>query len=235
MHRDGGSLQEPNSQGGNSYHLLRIFPQPFGFAFSPAPSEPPFRPPQGSPLPDRLNLATPPAPSPADPLPMHWYCLHTKPLKEAQIVEYLGQTLALETYFPKLRQSKVIRRVRRVVTRPLFPRYLFCRFDPSLQYRAVRYAPDVIEVVHFGEQPTIVAPGIIDTLRSWAGDSVDVLTVRPPLKIGDTVSITDGPMRGLEAIIVQERSDSDRVAVLLATLQFQAQVLISRSQLERVS
>ena len=57
---------------------------------------------------------------------MHWYCIHTRPQKEARVVAYLA-TLGLETYFPRLKRQKTIRRVRRIVTGPLFPRYPFCR------------------------------------------------------------------------------------------------------------
>lgn len=166
---------------------------------------------------------------------MNWYCIHTKPQKELQTAAYLNETLGLETYFPRLKQQKVIRRVRRAVTRPLFPRYLFCRFDAGLQYRAARYAPDVIDVVRFGDQPAVVDESIVQELRLWAGEGVDIISIQPQLGLGDFVVVTDGPLRGLHAMIVQERDDRDRVAVLLSALECGAQVMISRSQLERAS
>lgn len=165
---------------------------------------------------------------------MNWYCLHTKPQKEEHTALHLEESLGLETYFPRLKRQRVIRRVRRTVLSPLFPRYLFCRFDPALQFRAVRFAPDVIDVVRFGEFPTIVDTGIIDELKTWAGEAVDVISIEPQLCPGDRVVITDGPMRGLQAVIIQQRSDRDRVAVLLAALEFSAQVMINRAQLQRV-
>jgi transcriptional antiterminator RfaH len=165
---------------------------------------------------------------------MNWYCVHTKPLKEQQVATHFHKMLGLEMYFPRLRRQKTIRRVRRVVTSPLFPRYLFCRFDPSLRYRAVRYAPDVIEVVSFGEHPTVVDDGIIEKLKNWAGDAVDVITIQPGLRPGDLVEITDGPMRGLQAVIRHSRNDRDRVTVLLSILECGAKMMINRSQLARV-
>lgn len=164
---------------------------------------------------------------------MHWYCVHTKPTKETLSQRYLGETLGLETYFPKLREVKRIRRVRREVTSPLFPRYLFCRFDSSASYRAVRYAPDVLGVVSFGGTPTIVSDDLIEELRRWAGESLDVVTIRPGLQPGDHVEIVAGPMRGLQAVILHGMRDSERVAVLLTALNFSARAIIDRSQLER--
>jgi transcription antitermination factor NusG len=177
-----------------------------------------------SPTPPRLPEAS---------APLRWYCLHTRPKREEQVATYLRETLSLTPYLPRLKQSRVIRRVRRVQVRPLFPRYLFCQLDLSRHYRAARYAPEVIDVVRFGDRPIEVPLGIIDGLKAWAGEAVDVISIHPPLRVGDEVKITDGPMRGLHAVIVQERGDGERVAVLLATLQCQAQVLIARSQLER--
>lgn len=165
---------------------------------------------------------------------MNWYCIHTRPLKENNVVAYLHETLGLETYFPRLKRQKTIRRVRRVVTGPLFPRYLFCNFDLSVRYRAVRYAPEVIDVVSFGERPAVVDDAMIAELRSWAGEAVDVITIQPSLRPGDQVEITDGPMRGLQAVILNSRNDRDRVTVLLSILECGAQMMISRSQLARV-
>lgn len=165
---------------------------------------------------------------------MNWYCIHTKPTKETLSQRYLGETLGLETYFPKLRETKRIRRVRREVTSPLFPRYLFCRFDPADSYRAVQYAPDVLGVVSFGGTPTIVGSDLIEELRRWAGESLDVVTIRPGLQPGDHVEIVAGPMCGLQAVILHGMRDTERVAVLLTALNFSARTIIDRSALERV-
>ena len=51
---------------------------------------------------------------------MNWYCVHTRPLKEQQVATHFHEMLGLELYFPRLRRQKTIRRVRRVVTSPLF-------------------------------------------------------------------------------------------------------------------
>jgi transcriptional antiterminator RfaH len=165
---------------------------------------------------------------------MNWYCVHTRPAKEFLTTRYLQEVLGIETYFPRLRQRRVIRRIRRVVTSPLFPRYLFCRLDLGVSYRAVRFAPEVIDLVSFGERPAPVSDAMIDELKSWAGDSVDVITLAPCLGPGDRVEITDGPMRGLQAVILHGASESDRVTVLLSILECGAKLMISRSQLVRV-
>lgn len=163
---------------------------------------------------------------------MNWYCIHTKPLKERQVAAFLHERLGLEAYFPRLRREKTIRRVRRVVTSPLFPRYLFCRFDPVSHYRPVRYAPEMTDIVSFGGHPAIVGDAMIAELKSWAGEAVDLISIQLDFRPGDRVEIVDGPMCGLPAVILHN-NNSDRVAVLLSILECGAQLNISRTQLAR--
>jgi transcriptional antiterminator RfaH len=160
-----------------------------------------------------------------------WLCVHTRPRREASAEKYCHESLGFDTYYPRLKHLKTIRRVRRWVVGPLFPRYFFCRLNLAQSFRAVQYAPQVLGVVSFGGRPTVVDETIIDQLKQWAGEAVDVVTVRPGFRPGDLVEISDGPLRGLQAVVLQEMSDRDRVAVLLSTLGCQARLIVSRSQL----
>jgi transcriptional antiterminator RfaH len=165
---------------------------------------------------------------------MNWYCVHTKPQKEAQVATYCRETLQLETYFPRLRQYRTIRRVRKLVTKPLFPRYLFCRFDPGASYRSVRYAPDALDLVRAGDQPAVVADALITELKQWAGDEFDVITLNADFGAGESVEITAGPMRGMSATILHASADRERVTILLSILQHGAQMMIDRAHLRRL-
>jgi transcriptional antiterminator RfaH len=165
---------------------------------------------------------------------MNWFCVHTRPQREKQVVEQLSTLFGVEVYFPRLRLQKTIRRVRRQVTEPLFPRYLFCRFELASNYRAVRYAHDVIDLVSFGPQPAVVSEQLISDLKSWVGED-SLVTAVPMFSCGDRVQIVDGPMQGLQAVILEGRSDSERVAVLLSILGCEARLSIDRRQLAKTA
>jgi transcriptional antiterminator RfaH len=167
-------------------------------------------------------------------LPMNWYCIQTKPQREKQAVQQLRTHLGFEVYFPRLRFQKTIRRVRRQVIEPIFPRYLFCRFDIATSYRAVRYARDVVNLVSLGDQPTVVADDLIHDLKSWASEDY-LVAATPSLSSGDHVHISDGPMQGLQAVILEARNDSERVSVLLSILGCEARLSIDRCQLEKTA
>ena len=160
-----------------------------------------------------------------------WLCVHTHPRKEAGAERYCREVLGLDTYYPRLKRLKTIRRVKRWIVGPLFPRYFFCRLNLAQNLRAVQYAPQVVGVVSFGGRPTLVDDAIIEQLQQWAGEAIDIVTVRPGFHPGDLVEIADGPLRGLQAVVLQDMSDRDRVAVLLSTLGCQARLIVSRSQL----
>jgi transcriptional antiterminator RfaH len=165
---------------------------------------------------------------------VHWFCVYTRPQKEAQVAAYCRSNLGLECYLPRLRQHRTIRRKRQLVTSPLFPRYLFCRFDLGQSCRAVRYAPDALDLVQTGNGPVVVEDSLVDEIRTWAGEGDEIITLKCDLSVGDTVEVSDGPMRGLSATILHVDDARDRVAVLLSILQG-AQLMLSRSQIRRVA
>lgn len=166
--------------------------------------------------------------------PLNWYCVHTKPQREKQAAEQLSTLSNVEVYFPRIRIQKTIRRVRKQVTEPLFPRYLFCRFDLSSNYRAVRYAHEVINLVSFGLQPAVVSETLIHDLQSWVSENSLTLT-KSQFTSGDTVQIASGPMQGLQAVILEGRGDQERVAVLLNILGSEARLTIDRRLLAKTA
>lgn len=164
---------------------------------------------------------------------MNWFAIHTKPRAETLAQTSLTRE-GIETYFPKLKRRRTIRRVRRWVTGPLFPSYIFARFDPIASGRLVKYADGITNIVSFGGKPAIVDEALIEGIRAHAEQ--DVVTIQTaPFKTGDVVEIQTGPFRGLQGVFEREMSDRDRVVILLETLAQGTRVQVSREQLEKVA
>ncbi len=146
----------------------------------------------------------------------------------------------LETFFPKLKRKRTIRRVRRWVTSPLFPCYLFAKFDADRQSRLVKYANGVTNIVSFGGKPAIVDELLLAGIRAHCEPSTDNFTPDTvtvgPVKFtpGEIVEIQAGPLRGLQGIFEREMSDSERVIILLDALAKGARVQVERELLEKV-
>jgi transcriptional antiterminator RfaH len=159
---------------------------------------------------------------------IYWYAVNTK-VHQEDLAERSLQRLGLETFYPKIRRSKVVRSRQRIQVKPLFPGYLFVRFNLGTHYRAVNYAQGVRKVIGFGPAPTPVTEEIIEAIRSRIRQGY-VYIPSPVFSRGQTVMIQKGPFHGLEAIFQQELGDDQRVVLLLRTLSYQARVVVDLQQ-----
>ena len=159
---------------------------------------------------------------------MHWYAVSTKPHQEKQAELHIKQC-GIECFLPLLKVSKIIRRTRKTVIEPLFPGYLFARFDLDKHYRAVSYATGVRKIVDFGSGPVELDATMIDAIKERLNNGyVTRMLVRPVH--GQVVHIKGGPLAGLEAVFVREMTDRNRVLLLLNTLGFHAKLTIDIDQ-----
>jgi transcriptional antiterminator RfaH len=155
---------------------------------------------------------------------MPWYTVNTRSQHEHE-ADCSLQQLGVETFFPQLMQRKVIRRKAETRIGPLFPGYLFARFQLDTHYRAVAYARGVRKIVAFGTLAATVEDEIIEGIRARLHDGY--LTVpAPSFMPGQIMRIQTGPFQGLEAVFVREMSDHERVVLLLRTLTYQARVVV---------
>jgi transcriptional antiterminator RfaH len=158
----------------------------------------------------------------------YWYAVSTKPHHERR-AELNLLRLGVETFNPQLKESTVIRRVRRVVTVPLFPGYLFAKLDLDNQFRAVSYAKGVRRIVAFGSTPAKVDEELIEAIKVRLING-EVIAPARALKAGQTVKIQDGPLRGLHAVFERELTGQQRAVLLLRTLAYQARIVVPLEQ-----
>jgi transcriptional antiterminator RfaH len=155
---------------------------------------------------------------------MNWYAVHTKPRQES-LAEFMLQRLGVETLCPKLKQQKLIRRKRVETIKPLFPGYLFARFQLETHFRAVNAGRGVQRVVTVGTTPTVVDETIISSILQRLEDGY--VTLRPaPLLPGQRVRIQEGPFQGFEAVFEKTLSDHQRAVLLLQALSYHARVVV---------
>ena len=157
-----------------------------------------------------------------------WYLVRSQPRQEVVAEQSLGR-LGVETLSPRLRQERVIRRRRQTVVGPLFPGYLFARFDFDTRWRAVNFAHGVSRIVQFGDQPAVVDDEVVQEIRGRMEHGAVVL--RPRFASGDRVRVAWGPFEGLEAVFEKEMTDQQRVLLLLESLSFHARIVVDAEQI----
>lgn len=164
-----------------------------------------------------------------------WYVVHTNPKQEDRADSNL-RCWGVETLHPKLKTRRVneFTGVPTYITKPLFPRYLFAKFDARRQLAKISFTRGVHHVVSFGGQATPVEDEIIQIISARI-DQNGFVKVGEDLKQGDKVVIKAGPLRDFEGVFERELNDSDRISVLLTTISYQGRVVVNRELLERAS
>lgn len=160
---------------------------------------------------------------------LHWYVIRTKPRSEELAQSYLN-CHGVTTFLPWM-QSFTHRSGKDL--NPLFPGYLFARFDVQESYPLVRWGKGVNTILGYGRCPTPLADDVIDIIKSKT-DGENIVKIAYQLNKYDCVRIRSGPLKDLLGIFDRWVSDSGRVRILLNLIGYQASVDLHYSQVERI-
>ncbi|MBN9659367.1 MAG: UpxY family transcription antiterminator [Acidobacteria bacterium] len=153
-----------------------------------------------------------------------WYALTVRPQHE-KTVELALVAKGLTTYLPVFETvRKWSDRFKKLVV-PLFPGYIFCRFDTSSRVQVLR-TPGVISIVSAGQNPTPVPDAQVEAVQKMLASGSPVEPCRY-LQEGERVRIEEGPMAGIEGILLEVR-DACRLVVSIELFQRSVSVQIHR-------
>lgn len=164
-----------------------------------------------------------------------WYVIHTKSRQEERANNNL-RAWGVETLNPKVktRRYNQVTGTASHISQPLFPRYIFAKFNAAKQLTKIWFTRGVHDVVCFGGSPASVDDDIIEILQSRIDESGFVRTSEE-LKRGDKVVIKAGPMRNFIGIFERELKASERIVILLTSINYQGRLLVGGDLVERVS
>lgn len=165
----------------------------------------------------------------------NWFLIHTNPRQEERTTSNL-RTCNVETFSPVIREWRQNQFTGQLhcTIKPLFARYVFARFNIEEQLHKVRYTRGVHELVSFGDGPVLVDDEIIQIIRSRIGKD-GFVRIGDDLQSGDSVVVREGALQGFVGVFESEMKDSDRVVVLLNTINYQAHLQIDRRMLRKVN
>jgi transcriptional antiterminator RfaH len=146
--------------------------------------------------------------------PIGWFCLKSQPKHEHIASAHLRQMPGVEVFCPRLRFKRATTRGARWFEEAMFPGYLFARFDFLERHKEVRYAMGVSSILKFGAEYAPVDESIIEGLRHQT-NAEHIAVIDSSIKEGDNVTIVEGALCGLEAVVTQFLSGKERVRVLL--------------------
>ena len=158
----------------------------------------------------------------------NWYALRVRSNHEAVVQSGL-RSRGFDEFLPVYRaKSRWSDRVK-VIQRPLFPGYVFARFDPSNRL-PVLMLPGFVHIVGFGNGPEPVDEAELRAIRRFV-DSGLPITPWPYLREGERVVVQHGALSGLEGIVLRA-TDSLRLVVSLNLLQRSVAVELDRDSVK---
>ena len=125
--------------------------------------------------------------------------------------------------------EKIVRGRLKAVTEPMFSRYLFVESESQNQnFSLIRSTKGVNKLLSFGALPCEVPDKVIEALKALASEqSTQVQTL---FKSGDSVLISDGPLKGLSGVF-KEVNGSLRAYILLELLNKTHTIKIQKAHL----
>jgi transcription antitermination factor NusG len=153
-----------------------------------------------------------------------WFAVRTAAGREKAVSAQL-QHKGFEEFLPLYKSRRQWSDRKKELEFPLFPGYLFCRFDFSNRL-PILITPGVKLIVGYGKIPTPVTEAEIDSLRR-AVDSGAEATPWPYLSIGQRVRVREGSLAGVEGILIQVKN-SWRIVLSVELLRRSVAVELDR-------
>lgn len=153
-----------------------------------------------------------------------WFALSVKPLRE----KFVGSVLAGKGYtefVPLYRDRRSWSDRVKEIELPLFPGYIFCRLDLNNRL-PVLVTPFVNFIVGAGKTPIQVQDSEVEAIRTIVTSGQDALPWNF-LPAGCMARIEEGPLKGLEGILIEVKNQH-RLVVSVTLLQRSVAVEVDR-------
>jgi transcriptional antiterminator NusG len=160
----------------------------------------------------------------SEPIGEQWFALQVNGRKErwtASLLEGKGY----ETLMPLYRSQRRWSGRSTEISAPLFPGYLFCRFDAQKRL-PILVTPGVLAVVGRGRVPVAVEDSEITAIKTLVSSGLPV-EPWPYLEVGQRVRIEDAALCGVEGILIRFKG-SQRIVVSVSLLRRSVALEIDR-------
>ncbi len=161
-----------------------------------------------------------------------WFVIRTHHHQEVRVEQNL-RLGRIETFLPRIPPPRSARAHGDGHVTPLFPQYVFARFNPATSLHDVTFTRGVYHVLRFGDTLASVDDEVIQFFRSRM-DAHGFIRIGEPLQPGELVAIQSGPFRAFVGVVERHLSNKERVIVLLTTVQADMHVEVSTHCLARV-
>ena len=89
-------------------------------------------------------------------------------------------------------------------------------------------------MVSFNGKPVPIDDEVIDFFKSRIGQN-GFLNIGEPLKPGDKIRITSGPWQELVGVVERDLTTSERVLILMTSINYQGHLTVDKNLVEKLS
>jgi transcriptional antiterminator RfaH len=164
----------------------------------------------------------------------NWFALCTKPKQEDRACNNL-ESWGVECFNPKIQecQRNSFTGIGTLITKPLFPRYVFSRFTAGTLLHQISFTRGVHRVVSFNGKPVPIDDDVIAFFKSRVGQN-GFLSIGEPLKPGDKIKIKSGPWQELVGVVERDLKTSERVVILITSIRYQGHLTVDKNLVEKL-
>lgn len=157
-----------------------------------------------------------------------WYVIYSKTNEEDRVNRNL-MAWGLETFYPRIKKKQLNEFTGKATyfSRPLFPRYIFARFDAETSLHKVSNSRGVQRVLNINYVPVPVDEEIVALIQSRVTED-GFVSLDEPFRRGDEVRIKDGSLKGMNGIFDRTMKDKSRIMILLTAINYQASLVVER-------
>lgn len=170
-----------------------------------------------------------------------WYAIHTYSGYEEKVAESIRQRAAsldmgdkiFQVLVPKEKMIEIKNGKRKVVEKRIFQGYVLVLMKLSEDaWYIVRNTPSVTGFVGSGTEPTPISQDEMDKINKRMG--LEQPKYKIDYKVGDVVSITDGPFKGFDGSINEIDPQKGKLKVLVNMFGRETPVELDSLQVKRV-
>lgn len=145
-----------------------------------------------------------------------WYLVYCKRGEQLRAKGHL-ENQGVECYYPQIKVEKIHRDKIKQVIEPLFPSYMFIRFNyqEGPTFTTVRSTRGVVDFVRFGSEPAVLSDELVDDLKLLDNLAQEYCRMELPHS-GQEIEIKSGQFCGIKAIY--QEPDGDARSVMLVKM-----------------
>jgi transcription elongation factor/antiterminator RfaH len=164
---------------------------------------------------------------------MNWYATYTRSKHEQKVNDRLEKK-NIETFLPLIERWSRRKDRRKKILLPLFPGYLFIRAEMDARtHLEILKTDSVVRILCYDGKPAPIPDEQIDAIQILIKNGMAV-SPHPYLREGMKVRVVNGPLNGLEGILIKAKPNKHRLVLSVDLIQESVSVEIDELDVEPI-